>query len=37
VAVPHALTANNDFSLATRVIGSLDELTPELVEELTVG
>ena len=37
IAVPHAFTAANDFSLADRVIGSLDELTVELVDEVLGG
>lgn len=34
VAVPHDFTCENDFTLAARVIGSLDELTAALVEEI---
>jgi len=34
VAVPHDFTRGNDFSLATRVLGGIDELVPALVEEL---
>ena len=34
VAIPHALTRNNDFSGATRVLASLDELTLELIQTL---
>jgi HAD superfamily hydrolase (TIGR01509 family) len=34
VAVPHDFTADNDFALADRVLGSLDALSVELVREL---
>lgn len=34
IAVPNKWTAKNDFSLADRVVASLDELTPELVERV---
>ena len=34
IAVPHTFTLENDFSLADCVVGSLDEITPELVAEL---
>lgn len=34
IAVPHAFTAANDFSLADRIIGGLGELTVELVLEV---
>lgn len=34
VAVPNRFTRDNDFSLAAAVIGSLDELTVDLVERL---
>lgn len=34
VAVPHELTRDNDFRAASRVVGSLDEIVPELIEEL---
>jgi HAD superfamily hydrolase (TIGR01509 family) len=34
VAIPHDFTRGNDFSAATRVVGSLDEVTVELIEEL---
>jgi HAD superfamily hydrolase (TIGR01509 family) len=34
VAVPHSFTENNDFSLADKVVGSLDEITVALVEAL---
>jgi HAD superfamily hydrolase (TIGR01509 family) len=34
VAVPNRFTRNNDFSLALRVLGSLDELTVSATEEL---
>ena len=34
IAVPHDFTADNDFSLATRVVQSLDEVTVELVQQL---
>ncbi len=37
VAIPHALTAQNDFSLADRVLDSIDELTPELIRSLVAG
>lgn len=37
IAVPHDFTAGNDFSLATRVVGSLDEVTIELVESIVAG
>jgi HAD superfamily hydrolase (TIGR01509 family) len=35
VAVPNAWTKDHDFSLAARVLRSLDDVTPELVLELT--
>ncbi len=35
VAIPHDLTRNNDFSLAARILDSLDEVTGALVRELT--
>lgn len=34
VAVPHGFTRHNDFSLAARVLNSLDELTADLVSEV---
>lgn len=34
VAVPNELTTGQDFSLAVRLVQSLDEVTPALVEEL---
>jgi HAD superfamily hydrolase (TIGR01509 family) len=34
IAVPNAFTRDNDFSLAVRVLDSLDELTVALIEEL---
>ncbi len=34
VAIPNSFTAGSDFSLATRVLRSLDELTVALVKEL---
>lgn len=34
IALAHGYTANNDFSRASKVIGSLDEVTVELVETL---
>jgi HAD superfamily hydrolase (TIGR01509 family) len=34
IAVPHDFTAENDFSLADRVLGGLSELTVELVLEV---
>lgn len=34
IAVPHELTRDNDFRLATRVVSSLDEVTVELVAGL---
>jgi len=34
IAVPHDFTADNDFSLATRVVPSLDELNVELLQQL---
>lgn len=34
VAVPHDFTRENDFTLAARVLWSLDELTAALVEEI---
>ena len=37
VAVPHAFTRDNDFSLAAAVLHSLDELTVLLVERLLAG
>ncbi len=37
VAIPHAFTAANDFSLATRLLHCLDELTVELVREMVLG
>ncbi len=35
IAVPNEWTAGNDFSLATRTVASLDEVTPALVTALT--
>jgi HAD superfamily hydrolase (TIGR01509 family) len=35
IAVPHEFTAADDFSLCARVVGHLDDVTAELVEELT--
>lgn len=37
IAVPHGFTAANDFSLADRVIGSLEELTVALIEDVLAG
>ncbi len=37
VAFPHDYTVGNDFSRARRVIGSLDEATIALIEELVGG
>jgi len=37
VAVPHAFTHDNDFRLASVVLESLAELTPELIEDLVGG
>jgi HAD superfamily hydrolase (TIGR01509 family) len=37
VAVPNEFTRDNDFSLATRVVESLDAVTPALIEELLAG
>jgi len=37
LAVPHDFTRNNDFSLATRVLRSIDEVTVDLIAELAVG
>ena len=34
IAVPNTFTRENDFSLASRVVDSLDDVTPELVREL---
>lgn len=34
VAIPNEFTRDNDFSLATAVIGSVSEITPELVTRL---
>jgi len=34
IAVPNKWTAKNDFSLADSVLGSLDELTAELIERV---
>lgn len=34
IAVPHSFTRNNDFSLADKVVASLDEVTVSLVETL---
>lgn len=34
IAVPHEFTAGSDFSLADRIIGSLEELTPALIAEV---
>ncbi len=34
IAVPHTFTRRNDFSLADRVVDSLDDVTPALVTEL---
>jgi HAD superfamily hydrolase (TIGR01509 family) len=34
IAVPHDFTADNDFSLASVVVSSLDEVTPELIAAL---
>jgi beta-phosphoglucomutase-like phosphatase (HAD superfamily) len=34
VAIPHEFTRGNDFSRATVVAASLDEVTVELVDEL---
>lgn len=34
VAVPNSFTANNDFTLATRILTSLDEVTDELLAGL---
>jgi len=35
IAVPNEWTRTNDFSLADRTVASLDEITVELIEELT--
>jgi len=37
VAIPHSFTRDQDFRLASRVIGELNQLTPDLVEELLAG
>lgn len=37
VAVPNKWTAKNDFSLADAILGSLDELTPALIERVLVS
>jgi beta-phosphoglucomutase-like phosphatase (HAD superfamily) len=34
VAVPNPHTAGHDFSQATRVLASLSELTPDLIDRL---
>lgn len=34
IAVPHDFTRDNDFSRATRIVRSLDDVTPDLVREL---
>ena len=34
IAVPHVFTMNDDFSLCARIVGSLDEVTTELIDEL---
>lgn len=34
VAVPHSFTRGDDFSLAARIVGSLDDVTVGLVDEL---
>jgi HAD superfamily hydrolase (TIGR01509 family) len=34
IVVPHDFTRRNDFSAATRIVSSLDEVTVELVDEL---
>jgi HAD superfamily hydrolase (TIGR01509 family) len=34
IAVPHVFTMNDDFSLCARIVGSLDEVTAELIDEL---
>jgi HAD superfamily hydrolase (TIGR01509 family) len=34
VAVPNSWTKSHDFSLAARVVGSLDDVTPALVDQL---
>jgi HAD superfamily hydrolase (TIGR01509 family) len=34
IAVPDRFTRDNDFSLATGVVSSLDDITPELLESL---
>ncbi len=37
IAVPHDFTRDNDFSRATRIVSSLDEVTKALIEELVGG
>jgi HAD superfamily hydrolase (TIGR01509 family) len=37
IAIPHDFTRNNDFTLATRVLAHLDEVTPELIAELVAS
>ncbi len=34
IAVPHDFTLSNDFSLATRIVSSLDAVSPDLIEEV---
>ncbi len=37
IAVPHELTAADDFTLAACVVASLDDVTPQLVDDVLAG